>query len=908
MGVLPSNMEINPQLPTDSTPAARATLTLAVKGMKCAGCVKAVESRLTQQPGVLEASVNLVTEKATVTYSLDSSESPTFAAFTEELTQDLTKIGFPSTLLSPMSATAYSSSFERCPTNGNQVSELNSTSTKRFDAEVEAPQKMSKGASDNDLRVLREQARQAESRQQVRKLAIAITLLAFSFTGHTEQFGWIALPVLSSLSFHCGLATLSLIGPGREILADGWRGLRYNVPNMNTLVGIGMLTAYIASLIALAVPSLQWECFFDEPVMLVGFILLGRTLEKQARNRTSAALEALIDLQPKQARLLSNSLVSELAQENTQTKAVQNNEHGLMAKGVRFADSTKIAVEYIQEGQSIGVLPGEQFPVDGEVIIGQSTVDESMLTGEPLPVMKNVGDSVSAGTINQSGVVILTATRIGTETTLAKIVEWVEQAQTRKAPIQKIADTVAGYFTYIVMAIATLTFLFWLLIGTHIFPEVLTTGASSFHIHSQMNMASHTVALSMATTHMTDHMAAETSPLLLSLKLAIAVLVIACPCALGLATPTALLVGTGLGAKLGILFRGGDVLEKIHNLDTIIFDKTGTLTTGKPQVTDIVSLSEQYTSDLLLQLAATIEQGTQHPIAIAIQQAANKRGIETLAATEFFTQAGFGASVRIAHQTIFVGTEAWLNSHQIDISASVKERWHQLAMTGKTVVFVAQTERKQGDEPNQDMSYRRVIGLIAVQDQIRPDAKATVEKLKAMGMDIMMLTGDHPVAAQAIARELNLSDQEYRANIKPEGKAIQVKRLQTQGKTVAMVGDGINDAPALAESDVGISMHSATDVAIETAEIVLMREQLHDVVRSIYLGKGVLSKIRQNLIWALAYNVLGIPLAAGVLLPSSGVLLAPSTAGGLMALSSISVVVNSLLLKSISEDKDLDRS
>lgn len=415
------------------------------------------------------------------------------------------------------------------------------------------------------------------------------------------------------------------------------------------------------------------------------------------------------------------------------------------------------------------------------------------------------------------------------------------------------------------------------------------------------------------------HMIVATSPLLFSLKLAIAVLVIACPCALGLATPTALLVGTGLGAKHGILFRGGDVLEKIHNLNTVVFDKTGTLTTGKPTVTDIVSLSLQHNSNQILQLAATIEQGTQHPIAIAIQQAADSQNIEALAATNFFTQAGFGASAAIDPHTILVGTEAWLERHQISISETAKQQWHQLATAGKTVVFIAQTNSLEmttqssinaqpQDSAKQNEKKQDVIGLIAVQDQLRPDAEKTIETIKSMGKRIIMLTGDHPVAAKAIARKLQLSDQEFSANIQPKAKAAHIQSLQDQGHIVAMVGDGINDAPALAEADVSISLHSATDIAIETAEIVLMREQLYDVVRSIYLGQAVLSKIRQNLVWALAYNVLGIPVAAGALMPTVGLVLTPSTAGGLMALSSISVVVNSLLLQSISEDKDLDRT
>lgn len=894
MGVSSSNIATESQLPEKATPLHKNTLTLEIQGMKCAGCVKAVENRLAQQPAVLDASVNLVTEKAAVDYALDT--TTTFDDFADTLTQELTQIGFPATLLStnPNEKTEQgpaSSCDENTASNLDSSSSIESQATEHQIAEHQAIADESR--TDAPL-TLRQQKRDAENRKQLKQLAIAVALLLLSVTGHIEQFGGLALPILSSIGFHLGLATLALIGPGLSILTDGWKGLRYGIPNMNTLVGIGMLTAYISSVVALLIPSLQWECFFDEPVMLVGFILLGRALEQRARSRTSAALETLIDLQPKTARLIASHAnldptLEQFPPKNTPSDAAGN------IDAAQFANSRTILVDRIEVGQTIGVLPGEKIPVDGTLLIGQSTVDESMLTGEPLPVLKSVGDMVSAGTINQSGAIILKATRIGKETTLAQIVEWVEQAQTRKAPIQKVADRIAGSFAYGVMAIATLTFLFWFFVGTHVFPDVLTTGASAMHMHHH--------SMNMPNGMPMDSSLGGTSPLLLSLKLAIAVLVIACPCALGLATPTALLVGTGMGAEQGVLFRGGDALEKIHNLDTIIFDKTGTLTSGKPKVTDIVTLTPRYSAEEILQLATTIEQGTQHPIATAIQNAAESQDIQALAASQFTTQAGFGASATIEHQTLFVGTEAWLTHNAISINPSDQEQWQQLAQMGKTVVFVAEKINK----PNLEQPST-ILGLIAVQDQLRPDAPQTIATLKTMGLEVMMLTGDHPVAAEAIAHQLKLEDHEYLANVTPQEKASQLTRLREQGHTVAMVGDGINDAPALAEADVGISLHSGTDVAIETAEIVLMREHLHDVVRSIHMGQAVLAKIRQNLAWALIYNLVGIPVAAGILLPSTGLLLPPSAAGALMAMSSISVVVNSLLLKSISEDKDLDRT
>ncbi|NET08961.1 MAG: copper-translocating P-type ATPase [Symploca sp. SIO2B6] len=880
LDTLPSG-DIMPDLPSSRSPQS-TRLTFQVQGMKCAGCVKAVESRLMQQPDVVAATVNLVTEKAAVDY--DPQLSQPVSVLAEHLAQEMATIGFPAKLITPVTQASLAD-----PVPGQRLDQSEQPISPNalkgaiasffqvlpFQSLFTQPLQ---GEDDADPIASRERQRYLETRQQMGKLAIAVTLLLLSLIGHAEQMDWFAVPVLSTLSFHCGLATLALIGPGRSIVVDGWRGLRYNVPNMNTLVGIGMLTAYGASVAALGSPALGWDCFFDEPVMLVGFILLGRTLEHRARTRTSAALESLIDLQPQQARLLP-TLTPTTAQASDEDASNQR------ASAVpQFRDSTTIPIHHIQVGQTIGVLPGEKIPVDGAIVMGQSTVDESMLTGESLPVVKAVGDEVSAGTINQSGAMIINATRIGKDTTLAQIVELVEQAQTRKAPIQHLVDTVAGYFTYGVMAIAVLTFFFWFFVGSHWFPEALTLQPHGLHHHG-------TGMDAMATLASANIPSTTSASLLLSLKLAIAVLVIACPCALGLATPTALLVGTGLGATHGLLLRGGDVLENIHHLDTVIFDKTGTLTTGNPIVTDVVSVTSNYSQHEIIQWAATVEQGTQHPIASAIQHLANQKEIVPLSAAQFLTKPGYGASAVVDTcgfdrdiGRIVVGTDAWLEENGITVAADIQAQWHVLAQSGKTVVFVA-------------LMNQGVVGLIAVQDQLRPDAQQTVKSLRQMGLRVMMLTGDHPTSAGAIAHQLNLPPQDYIANVKPQEKAATLQSLQQQGHRVAMVGDGINDAPALAEATVGISLHSGTDVAIETAEIVLMRSQLLDVVRSICLGRAVFLKIRQNLGWALAYNVTGIPIAAGILLLTTGFLLTPASAGALMAFSSVSVVVNSLMLK-----------
>ncbi|MEB3356390.1 MAG: heavy metal translocating P-type ATPase [Synechococcales bacterium] len=779
-------------------------LTLHVGGMKCAGCVRAVETQIQQQPGVKSAVVNLVTEKATVEYDPEQANRADLA---QAIADRLGQIGF-------------------------STDAVFSPATSDQQGEAIAPAAL----------------RQGESSSSTRPLAIATVLLGLSLIGHLKQFGWLTVPVISNIWFHSGLATLALIGPGRSILVDGWRGLRHNVPNMNTLVGLGMTTAYVTSMIALLFPRLGWDCFFDEPVMLVGFILLGRTLEQQARSQAAAALESLLSLKPTTARVLNASTAP-----------------------LNFDAGETLSVDQVHPGQLIGVLPGEKIPVDGDIVQGRTTVNEAMLTGESMPVAKGVGDRVSAGSINQSGAIALTAARIGENTTLAQIINLVETAQTRKAPIQRLADTVAGYFTYGVMAIALVTFLFWYFVGTALFPEVLTLAAHPAH-HATMAPG-------------LEHLATPqtTSPLLLSLKLAIAVLVIACPCALGLATPTAILVGSGVGAERGLLIRGGDVLERACQIDTLVFDKTGTLTTGSPVVTDYRSLMDTVSPEDVLRWAAAVESGTRHPIAAAIRHAATEQALELPPAQDFQTEAGLGVMAQVGGRQMLLGTQSWLNQHQVAIAPQIQAEAQALTAQGKTPVYLAVSGT--------------LAGLIAVQDSIREDAPATIAQLRQMGLRVVMMTGDQARVARAIAEPLGLPSADVFSEVRPDAKANAVEVLQAQGHRVAMVGDGINDAPALAQADVGISLHSGTDVAVETAEIVLMRDRLVDVVESIRLSRRVFGKIRQNLFWAFAYNIVGIPVAAGVLLPLFGVLLSPAAAGALMAFSSVSVVTNSLLLR-----------
>lgn len=794
-----SVLETSPNTPVQ-------TIALDVSGMKCAGCVSIVERQLGEHPGVVSARVNLVTEVAVVECEAGTVDPVALA-------EQLTSTGFPTQPRSPQG-------------------------------------RSTTGEDAKDVPTLAERHRQ-EAREQVWRLAIAGVLIFLSTVGHVGHWvGAPLLPVLSNIWFHWGLATLALLLPGRAILVDGWRGWWHQAPNMNTLVGLGTLTAYTTSCLALLFPQLGWECFFDEPVMLLGFILLGRTLEQRARRRAKASFESLLALQPQVARLIGKSTLGSAEQ-----------------------SGIEIPVEQVRVGEWLRVLPGEKVPVDGEVVAGLSSVDESMLTGEPMPVLKQPGDTVTAGTLNQSGVISINATRTGEETTLAQIVALVEEAQTRKAPVQQLADTVAGYFTYGVLAIASLTFLFWYIAGTKIWPDVL------------LPMADHM-----------EHMIVQpTSPLLLSLKLAIAVLVIACPCALGLATPTAILVGTSIGAERGLLIKGGDILERVHQLDTVVFDKTGTLTSGQPTVTDCLpvleaGLIDSFESDAvhpistkLLQLAAAAESGTSHPLALAICTAAHEQQLPMLKAQDFYTEAGLGISALVENRRVLLGNADWLTKQGVAISNVAQAEVQGLTDDGKTVVYLAVDGR--------------LVGVIAVTDIPRPDAKETVERLKAMGFRVMLLTGDQPDSAKAVAQQLLIDPKDVIAGVRPDGKASAIAQLQAEGRRVAMVGDGINDSPALAQADVGISLHAGTDVAVETAGIILMRDRLLDVVESIKLSQATFNKIRQNLFWAFGYNALGIPAACGVLLPGFGIVLNPAAAGALMAFSSVSVVTNSLLLR-----------
>lgn len=755
-----------------------AVAVLNVDGMMCAGCARTVETQLLQCDGVATAAVNLVTKTAAVEYQAELITPDEFAAA-------LTETGFPSQVRQGQEP-------------GNW-------------AEQQAEEQQGQGG----------------------RVAIALTLLALSILGHLQHVGAptssLSVPILSTLSFHFALATLTLIGPARGILQDGWQGVRHVRPNMNTLVSIGALSAYATSVIALVFPKLGWECFFDEPVMLLSFILLGRTLEERARFQATDALRSLIALQPQVARL---------------------------ATGRTTTDSVEIPITQVQIGDIVHVLPGDKIPVDGQIEAGHTTINEAMVTGESIPVTKKVGDSVISGTLNQSSPISIKVNHTGADSTLAQMVALVESAQTRKAPIQGLADKFSGYFTYGILTLSLVTFLFWYVVGFTIWPDAIQAALNPHH-HGH-------------------HIALETSRLLVSLKLAIAVVVIACPCALGLATPMAILVGSGIGAQRGLLVRGGDVLETAHHLDTVIFDKTGTLTMGQPWVTDCISYDARLTEDDVLQIAASVEHGTRHPLANAILSEATQRQLTLTDVTDGKTTPGLGVMAQLGVHTVHLGNDIWLTKSNIPVDVA-----NDLSADGETFVYVALDHQ--------------LVGIIAVADRPRLEAQATIQQLKQRNLKVQLLSGDRPEVAKRLAVDLGIPVSE--GGMTPVAKVKAIEELQQAGHCVGFVGDGINDAPALAQADVGIAVNSGTDIAIETADIVLLRDDLADVVAALNLSCSTFNKIRQNLAWAFGYNLVCIPLAAGVLLPKFGIALSPGFAGGFMAFSSISVVFNSLLLR-----------
>ena len=605
------------------------------------------------------------------------------------------------------------------------------------------------------------------------------------------------------------LLTLPAVWIGRGFYQRGFRNLIKRHPNMDSLIAVGTSAAFFYSLYSVGQVFLGYHAFvhqlyFESVAVIITLVLLGKYLESSAKGRTSQAIQYLLELVPSQATV------------------------------IRYGEAVTIDTEDIRVGDIIRIKPGERMPVDGLVTEGQTFVDESMMTGESVPIEKKVGDTITSATINQNGSIDYQATRVGSDTTLAQIVRLVEEAQGSKAPIAALADKISLYFVPIVLGLATLSTLGW---------YFLAGESLSF-----------------------------------SLSIFIAVLVIACPCALGLATPTAIMVGTGKGAENGILIKSGQALEAAYQLDTIVFDKTGTITVGKPSLTDLLPLGDLNRSDLL-QLIASAEQHSEHPLAQAILAAAEEEGLDLLPVSHFEAIIGRGLSARVEDRQLLVGNESLMKEKHIDSSA-FQEQLLELSHEGKTAMFVA--------------IDGQLAGIMAVADEMKSSSLSAVQELQSMGLEVIMLTGDREETATAIAQKAGI--QKVIAGVLPDGKATAIKNLQEAGKKLAMVGDGINDAPALVQADVGIAIGSGADVAIESADVVLMHSDLQDVVKAIKLSQATIRNIKENLFWAFAYNTLGIPIAMGLLHLFGGPLLNPMLAGLAMSLSSVSVVANALRL------------
>ncbi|MEY3735989.1 MAG: hypothetical protein RLZZ624_1048, partial [Cyanobacteriota bacterium] len=639
------------------------------------------------------------------------------------------------------------------------------------------------------------------------------------------------LPLLAQLWLHGLVATVALAGPGRAILWQGGRALVAGAPTMDSLVGLGMASAYGASVVGFFWPDLGWPCFFNEPVMLLGFVLLGRFIEERARYRTGKALQELAALQPDQALLLC-------------------------ADG----SARPVRTGGLRPGDRVQLLAGDRVPVDAVVLEGRSSLDSSSLTGESMPHPVAVGQELAAGCLNLEGALVLEVRRSGADSAVARIMQLVEQAQARKAPIQGLADRVAGRFAWFVLALALATALFWRLWGLQRWPEVLERSGQS--------------------------------PLSLALELAIAVLVVACPCALGLATPTAITVGSGLAARQGLLFRGGAALEMASRLQAVAFDKTGTLTLGQPRVMAIAPLAattgDSPSADQLLQLAASLEQQSRHPLARALAEEARGRGLALLAVASAQTLAGQGLEGvldQAPDERLRVGRLQWLLEVLAlpeAVAAQARQRQQQLEDDGATVVAVAQGSQ--------------LLGLVALADAPRPDALAALQALRGRGLQLALFSGDRRQPVLSLARQLGLPEAALAWELLPEQKLTRLRQLQQAGP-VAMVGDGINDAPALAAADLGVAVASGTQIAQDTADLVLLGDHLLALPLALELADRTMAKVRQNLIWAFGYNLVLLPIAAGALLPRFGLLLSPPLAALLMATSSITVVLNALLLQ-----------
>jgi Cu+-exporting ATPase len=812
-------------------------IVLPIEGMTCASCVMHVEHGLKDTPGVQKAVVNLATERATVQYDPAQASLADLVFHVRDVGYDVLTDKLDLPLAPGADAAQAADALKRVPgvldasvAESRAVISIVPGVVTIADVRAALETVGARIADEAEGTALVEPvdrerlARQRELRRERINLTVGIIftvplfLLSMSNDLIHMTLGWHDfLPWLYGSAWFpwlmFALATPVQFYVGRAYHIGAWKSARRLMPNMDVLISIGSNAAYFYSLAVLVGQwfdiDLGYHVYFETAAVIITLIKVGKYLEARAKGQTSEAIKKLMNLAPKTARV------------------------------VRDGAEVELPVERVRVGDVIVVRPGERVPVDGAVLSGASTLDESMLTGESLPVEKTIGDKVMGGTVNKTGAFQFEARKIGRETALAQIVRLVEQAQGSKAPIQNLADRISAVFVPTVLVLAAATFLLWYAFG----PSFL---------FAYVNM--------------------------------IAVLIIACPCALGLATPTAIMVSTGKGAESGVLIRSGEALETAHKLNAVILDKTGTLTLGKPAVTDVVvsqALAAQGLSETdLLKIVAAAEQMSEHPLGQAIVQRAKEQALALPAASEFQSLTGHGIRAQVDGRTVIIGNSKLMVDERIP-TAELDRLATKLAGQGKTAIFAALDGT--------------AAGLIAMADTLKPEARGAVESLRKLGVEVHMLTGDNERTAAAIAAQVGID--QFFADVLPEQKEQKVRELQAQGKLVAMVGDGINDAPALAAADLGIALGTGTDVAMEAADITLMRGDLRGLVTAIELSRATIRTIYGNYFWAFAYNVAGIPLAAGLLYPLFGLLLSPIIAAGAMAFSSIFVVTNSLRLR-----------
>ena len=781
------------------TGAARETIRIPVSGMTCAACSSRVQRTLAKQPGVADANVNLMMKTATVTFD------PAVAR--------------PDGLVEAIRATGY----------GAQLASPDQTA---FEEQEERDR-----ATAEEFRDLR---RKAIVSGVAGAIAMVVSMPLMSATsgaagGHAHGTSdpfmrwttdaldpffravvpWLYAVPATVVSWALLVVTLGVMAwAGRHFYTRAWAAFRHHSADMNTLVAVGTGAAFLYSLVATAAPGfflsrgVPPDLYYEAVIIIIALILTGNAFEARAKRNTATALRALVELRPKTARV------------------------------VRMGQEVDVPVETVETGETIVVRPGERLPVDGEVVSGESAVDESMLTGESLPVKKSAGDRVIGGTINRTGAFRYRATTLGGDSVLAQIVKLMRDAQGSRAPIQRLADRISGIFVPVVISIAIATFVGWFVL-------------------------------------------AETAPAVRAFAAAVAVLIIACPCAMGLAVPTAVMVSTGKGAELGVLIKGGEALQRAGDVSTVVLDKTGTVTEGRPTVTDVVLAPRSGTAEPeLLRLVASLESSSEHPLADAIVRRATDDGLALLPPERFESLTGRGAAGTVDGRGIAVGNEALMRERGVD-TAPLRAEGERLAGEGKTPVYAAIDDR--------------LAAVIAVADPIKETSREAIARMHRMGLTVVMLTGDNERTAQAVARQAGID--RVVAGVLPEGKVREIARLQGEGAVVTMVGDGINDAPALAQADIGMAIGTGTDVAAEAADIVLMRGDLRAAGQAIALSRRTMRTMKQNLFWAFVYNVVGIPIAAGLLYPAFGLLLSPILASAAMAFSSVSVVSNSLRLR-----------